>query len=265
MAYDTLLYEKKDRIGIVTLNKPEYMNGVAPGMGREITDVFEEMGQDDDVLVTIFTGAGRAFSAGAFIRDERTHSMQDAGQAAGIRRNRGGETGGWGARAMDEYKKPMIAAVNGAAYGAGFNMALLADIIIASTAARFCFPMSNLGIMPAVSGGPRLMLRVGLTKALEMAIMARPIDGEEAYRCGLVNKVVPPEQLMDEAMSWATEITKLAPISIRLAKEDIRESWIHHINEYSNGLRFRLSMLTEDREEGHRAWREKRPPVFKGR
>ena len=263
MAYETILYEKKDRIGIVTLNKPEYLNGIAPGMGREITDVFREMDRDDDVLVTVFTGAGRAFSSGAFVRDPNTHNLIDPGQVVGIGRQ--GTEGGWGSQAMDEYKKPLIAAVNGAAYGAGFNMALLADIIIASTAARFCFPMSNLGIMPAVSGGPRLMLRVGLSKALEMAIMARPIDGDEAYRIGLANKVVEPGELMDEAMKWAYEITKLAPISTRLAKEDIRESWLHHINQYSNGLRFRLSMLTEDREEGHKAWREKRPPIFKGR
>ncbi len=262
MPYETILYEKRDRIGIVTLNKPEYLNGIAPGMGQEITDVFHEMGRDDDVLVTVFTGAGRAFSSGAFVRDPNTHNLTDAGQAVGIGR---GGTGGWGAEAMDEYRKPLIAAVNGAAYGAGFNMALLADIIIASTAAKFCFPMSNLGIMPAVSGGPRLTLRVGLSKALEMAIMAHPIDGEEAYRIGLVNKVVAPEELMDEAMKWAYEVTKLAPMSTRLAKEDIRESWLHHINPYANALRFRLTMLSEDREEGHRAWREKRPPVFKGR
>jgi enoyl-CoA hydratase/carnithine racemase len=144
-------------------------------------------------------------------------------------------------------------------------MALIADIIIASTEARFCFPMSKLGIMPGVSGGPRLVLRVGLSKALEMCIMARPVDGEDAYRWGLANAVVPHEELMDVATAWATEITKLAPLSTRLAKEDIKESVEHHLIPRSNGLRFRMSMLTEDREEGHRAWREKREPVFKGR
>jgi enoyl-CoA hydratase len=218
------------------------------------------MDRDEEVLVTVFTGAGRGFSAGAFIRDPNTHSLDSVGDAM---RGGGGEAWGW--RAMEEYKKPLIAAVNGPAYGAGFNMALLSDIIIASTAARFCFPMSRIGIMPGVSGGPRLVLRVGLSKALEMCIMARPIDGEEAFRCGLANKVVAPEQLMPEAMAWAEEITKLAPLSTKLAKEDIRESWQHHINELSNGLRTRLSFLSEDREEGHRAWREKRDPVFKGR
>ncbi len=261
MDFENLLYEKKGRVAVVTLNRPEYLNGIAPGMGQNITDVFHEMEADDEVLCTVFTGAGRAFCAGAFVRNPNTHALENAGQAV----RRGGGDGGWGSRAMDEYSKPWIAAVNGPAYGAGFNMALLSDLIIASTEARFCFPMSRLGIMPAVNGGPRLTLRVGLSKALELAIMARPIDGEDAYRWGLANKVVPPDQLMPEAMSWAEEIAALAPISTKLAKEDIRESWLHHINQYSNGLRFRLSMLTEDREEGHRAWREKRAPVFKGK
>jgi enoyl-CoA hydratase/carnithine racemase len=262
MTYENLLYEKKGRVAVVTLNRPEYLNGIAPGMGQEIADVFHAMDEDDEVRVSVFTGAGRAFCSGAFIRDPNTHSLESAGEAV-LRRS--GRDGAWGDRAIDGYTKPLIAAVNGPAYGAGFNMALLSDIIIASTAARFCFPMSRLGIMPAVSGGPRLMLRVGLSKALEMAIMARPIDGEEAYRCGLANKVVPPEQLMDEAIAWAAEIAVLAPISTKLAKEDIRESWQHHINAYANAMRFRLSMMTEDRAEGHAAWREKRDPDFKGR
>lgn len=262
MNYEHILYEKKERIGLVTLNRPEFLNGAIRGMGAEITDVFREMDADDDILVTVFTGAGRAFSAGAFIRDPNTHSINGAGEAT---RRTGREDRGWGGRAMDEYTTPLIAAVNGAAYGAGFNMALMSDIIIASTDARFCFPMSRIGIMPGASGGPRLTLRVGLSRALEMAIMAKPIDGETAYRWGLANKVVAPDQLMPEAMAWAEEITRLAPISVKLAKEDIRESWLHHINSFSNGLRFRMSMMSEDRAEGHAAWREKRQPVFKGR
>lgn len=95
--------------------------------------------------------------------------------------------------------------------------------------------------------------------------MARPIDGQEAYQYGLANKVVPPDQLMPEAMAWADEIASLAPISVRLAKEDIKESTAHHINRLSNSLRFRMSMRTKDAHEGHRAWRERRAPVFKGR
>src|SRR5579872_1617375 len=130
MTFEHILYEKKDRIGIVTLNRPEYLNGAIRGMGAEITEVFHTMEADDEVLVTVFTGAGRAFSAGAFIRDPNTHSIDGAGEAT---RRTGREDRGWGGRAIDEYTKPLIAAVNGPAYGAGFNMALMADIIIAST------------------------------------------------------------------------------------------------------------------------------------
>lgn len=279
MTYQNLIYDKKGRVAVVTLNRPEYLNGLAPGMGDDIGDVFREMDADEDVLCTVLTGAGRAFCSGHFMRE----STFMAGGSGGVNASSNGTSadgsngpranprvkfkvdGAWGHRAIDEYTKPLIAAVNGPAYGAGFNMALLSDIIIASTAARFCFPMSKIGIMPGVSGGPRLALRVGLSRALEMAIMARPIDGQQAYDWGLANRVVEPEQLMPEAMTWAEEIAGLAPISVKLAKEDIRESWLHHIHAEANNMRFRLATQTDDAKEGHQAWRDKRPPAFKGR
>ena len=257
MDYEMIVYEKKDRIGIVTLNKPEHLNGLAPGMSDELIDVFDRMTNDPEVLVTVLTGAGRAFCAGAYVRDPKTHSLESP--VEGVLRGKSA------LQAMDEYPKAIVAAVNGPAYGAGLNMVCLSDVIIAAPEAKFCFPMTRLGIIPGYAGAARLALFVGKAKASEMSLMARPIDGEDAYRWGLANKVVPKERLLDEALAWAEEITKLAPLGVRIAKEDLHESWKHHLDVKGNRFRFMLTQLTEDREEGHRAWREKRAPVFKGR
>ncbi len=258
MAYENILYKVKDRIATVTLNRPEYLNGFAPGMTEELTDVFYEMAQDDEVLVSILTGAGRAFCAGHFMKD----------------RNSAGEKKEWPKRAPKlfsnyaatwEYPKPLIGAINGDCYGGGLNYVLGCDIIIASTQARFCFPQARIGIIPAWPGAPALALFVGKAKAAEMALMSRPMSGEDAYRWGLANKVVPHDQLMDEARAWAQEIAGLAPISTRLIKDDLRESWEVHFNRSANRLRFAAVSKTEDCVEGDRAFKEKRAPVFKGR
>ncbi len=259
MPYENLIYEKNDRIATVTLNRPEYLNGFAPGLTEDVTAVFDEMAQDDDVLVTIFTGAGRAFCSGHFMRDPRFTQMPSASERPRPAPGRSTFASIWG------YPKPLIGAINGPAYGGGLNYVLCCDIIIASTEARFCFPMARLGIVPAWPGAPTLALYVGKAKASEMALMARPVSGEDAYRWGLANKVVPPNELMDESRAWAQEIAGLAPISTRLIKDDLRESWEGHFNRSANQLRSMAVMQTEDRVEGHRAWGEKRAPVFKGR
>ncbi|MBI2887973.1 MAG: enoyl-CoA hydratase/isomerase family protein [Chloroflexi bacterium] len=257
MPYENLIYEKQDRIATVTLNRPEYLNAFSPGMGTDIANVFDEIAGDDEVLVTILTGAGRGFSAGAFVRDPNTHAVNSAGE--GLRGRAGRGSFPW------EHPKPIIAAVNGPAYGAGLNLVLSCDIILAAPEARFCFPMARLGILPAWPGAPALALYVGKAKAAEMTLMARPVDGEDAYRWGLANKCVPLSELMDEARAWAQEIAALAPLSTKLIKDDLRESFEGHFNRSANRLRFMALGMTEDREEGHRAWREKRAPVFKGR
>lgn len=257
MPYESIVYEQRERIGLVTLNRPEHLNGLAPGMGDELCDVFQKMADDPQILVSVLTGAGRAFCAGAYMRDPKAHALD--GPAEGILRS-------WGfLQVLDEYPKPVVAAVNGAAYGAGLNIVCLSDVVLATPEASFCFPMTRLGIVPGYAGAARLALFVGKAKASEMALMARPIDGEDAYRWGLVNKVVPREQLLDEALGWAEEIARLAPLSVRITKEDLRESWLHHLDLKANRARFALTQLTEDREEGHRAWREKRQPSFRGR
>ena len=172
MPYENLIYEKTDRIATVTLNRPEYLNAFSPGMGADITAVFDEMAEDDEVLVTIITGAGRGFSAGAFVRDPNTHALNSP--AEGVMRVRGRGSFPW------DYPKPLIGAINGPAYGAGLNVVLCCDIIIASTEARFCFPMARLGIIPAWPGAAGLAPFVGKTKAAEKAMMGPPGGGEDS-------------------------------------------------------------------------------------
>jgi len=263
MAYENIIYEKRDRMGIVTMNRPEYLNASSPGMNADIADAFYEMTEDDDILVAIITGTGRAFSAGAFVKDPKVHALDNASEGINRprRRARGSEDGpAW------DFPKPLIGAVNGYAVGGAINHILMAcDILIASTEAKFSQNHAKLGIISAWPGGSGLALYVGKAKASEMVLMARTVDAEDAYRWGLVNKVVAPDELMPEAISWAQEIAGLAPLSTRLIKEDLRESFECHYNRAGTRLRGMMAQLTEDRKEGHAAWREKRTPVFKGR
>src|SRR5579872_5971804 len=168
MEYTTLNYEKVGRVAVVTLNQPEHLNPLTPATAVDFENVTREMEADDGVLVTVITGAGRAFCAGHNMR-----AVLANGNTAETPtdRPRNPRAGGWGSVFIEQYSKPIIAAVNGPAYGGGFVLALLCDTIIAATTARFCFPMTRIGIMPGGGGGgPMLVLRVGLSRALEMAI-----------------------------------------------------------------------------------------------
>jgi len=257
MEYENLIYEKDDGVATVILNRPESLNAFGPGMSADIRAVFDEMAADEDVAVTILTGAGRGFCAGAFVKDPNTHALESVQD--GVMHPQGQSAFPW------DYPKPLIGAINGPAYGAGLNIVLCCDLILASTEARFCFPMARLGIIPAWPGVQTLALYVGKAKAAEMALMARPIDGEDAYRWGLANKCVDPEDLMTEATAWAREIAALAPVSLRLIKDELHDSYEPQFDRKLNRLRFMTAQVTADREEGHRAWREKRAPQFRGR
>lgn len=254
--YENLTCTVSDGVATVTLNRPESLNAFGPGMASDIGAVFEEMAADDDVRVTILTGAGRGFCAGAFVKDPNTHALDSV--AEGVMAQRGRSAFPW------DYPKPLIGAINGPAYGAGLNIVLCCDVILASTEARFCFPMARLGIIPAWPGVQTLALYVGKGKAAEMSLMARPIDGEDAYRWGLANKCVAPEDLMTEARAWAREFAGMAPVSLRLIKEELHDSYEANFDRKLNRLRFMTAQVTADRVEGHAAWREKRQANFRG-
>jgi len=265
MSYKAILYEKKDRVATITINRPEARNAWSQQLNTDLIDVFAQMESDPEVLVAILTGnqAGKAFSAGADIVDRRTHTVESIGShLAGIT-PRGTEI----FNAVDDFPKPVIAAINGYALGIGFLITLCCDILIASENAEMGLPQVSLGILPAYGGALRLARFVGKGKAMEMVLTSERIDAHEACRVGLVNKVVPLPELMPTAEKVARRIASLPPLAVRVAKESLKKGLdTPSLKEAAQAdlYRFMALMLTEDSGEAHSAWREKRKPTFKG-
>ncbi len=256
MAID---YEKEGKIAIFTINRPEVMNAMSVQAARELNEAMVDFRDDDNLWVGIVTGAGqKAFCAGADIKDSlpfmKEHRDQPWAFPATLMRGL-------------ELWKPLIAAINGMALGGGLELVLACDIRIASETARFGTPEVGIGLMPGWGGTQRLPRMLPWCKAAELLLMGRPIDAEEAYRIGLVNKVVPPEQVMTVAREWAEAICQLAPLAVRAAKEAmIRGSSV----TLEEGLRLENSLVahlagTEDFIEGTTAFSEKRKPVYKAK
>jgi enoyl-CoA hydratase/carnithine racemase len=261
MGYENLIYEKHGHVGIVTMNRPEHLNAMSSGMEADLKAVFVEMDLDADVRVTILTANGRGFCSGAYLKDENKHVVNGP-EVVMKPRLQGRST----LETMWDYPKPLLSAVNGLAYGGGLNYVLCSDLTIACEEATFCFPMPKIGIIPAVPGVGALVLRVGAVKAAEMSLLGEPITAREAYESGLINKVVPSADLMSEALAWAEKIADCAPMSERMIKEDLQRSIEHHWDASATWLRDMMCFMSEDRAEGHRAWRNGRTqPNFVGR
>jgi len=253
-------YEKEGKIAIFTLNRPQALNTLSPDLMHELHNALEDFRADDELWVGIITGTGeKAFCAGAdiktwlpFVKETKTKSWLFPSTPM-----RGGM----------ELWKPLIAAINGIAMGGGLELALACDLRISSEKARFASPEVKLGIMSRLGGTARLPDLIGLTKAAEMMLMGDPIDAQEAYRIGLVNKVVPSEQVMPVAREWAEKLCKVSPLSSRRIKETLIKNRGLSIEEalwIENMLALPL-YETEDYEEGRKAFKEKRSPDFKAR
>ena len=256
MAVD---YEKEGRIAIITINRPEAFNMVNVQIFQELHERMVEFRDDPELWVGIITGARtRAFSAGADIKDmlpfAREHRDDPGALPPSIMRG------------LDMWK-PLIAAINGMALGGGLEIALACDIRIASEKARFGTPEVNLGVIPGWGGTQRLPRMLPWCKAAELLLTGRPIDAQEAYRIGLVNKVVPQEQVIPTAKEWAEVICQAGPLAVRAAKEAmVRGSSM----SLEDGLRLEKTLFnrvigTEDFNEGLTAYAEKRKPVFKAK
>ena len=256
MAVD---YEKEGRIAIFTINRPEALNFVNVQVFQELHERMVEFRDDPELWVGIVTGARtRAFSIGADIKDMLPFAREHRDDAGALPPSI--------MRGLDVWK-PLIAAVNGLALGGGLEIVLACDIRIASEKARFGTPEVTLGLIPGWGGTQRLPRMLPWCKAAELLLMGRPIDAQEAYRIGLVNKVVPQEQVMPTAKEWAEVICQAGPLAVRAAKEAmIRGSGM----PLEDGLQVESSLFnrimdTDDYAEGVAAFNEKRKPVFKAK
>ncbi len=265
MSYETITYEKNGPIATVTFNRPEKHNPWSVQVSEEIVDVFTAMEADPEVLVTVLTGKGnKAFSAGADLANPRTHRVSSAGEHLATVTPRGFAV----FNTVSDYPKPVVAAVNGYAIGIGCLITLCCDIILASDNAEFGLPQVPLGIIPAYGGAVRLARYVGRGKAMEMVLLGERISAAEAYRVGLVNKVVPLAELIPLAYNYANRLAALPPLAVKTAKESLNKGLdIASLKDAAQADIYRFMILgqTEDSHEAHQAWREKRKPVFKGK
>ena len=251
--FETLTFEKRNHVGYVTLHRPKAMNAFNEQMGDELVALFSAMEQDADVRVSILTGSGeKAFCAGADLKDPRTHSLEVLSEFLETRH-------GHFFDAIAHYPKPVIAAVNGYAVGAGFQIALCCDVIFASDNARFILPQVSLGILPAYGGAVRLARFVGKGRAMEIILSCMTVEAQEAYRIGLANRVVPLPELMATAQNLARKLAAMPPLSLRLAKESLNRGLDVPLAQATHNDLYRFFALvgTQDRKEGHRAAREK--------
>lgn len=254
-----LEYIKEGKIATFTLNRPEALNALSPDLFHQLHDALEDFKKNSDLWVGIITGAGKkAFCAGADIKTwlpfvKETKSKPWLFPTTIM-------------RGMELWK-PIIGAINGIAMGGGLEVALACDLRIASENARFGFPETRLGLMPRLGGTVRLPRVVPFANAVEMMFFGKPIDAQEAYRIGLVNRVIPAGQLMPVAKEWAENLCKRAPLSIRAIKEAMIMSRGLSVDEalwLENSLALPL-YETEDYEEGRKAFIEKRESIFKGK
>ena len=258
--YKTLMYEKKENIGLLTINRPEKMNAISQELTAELSLLLDEIENDDELRVIVITGAGdKAFVAGADINE-----LVDRDARLGRRVSR--ERQEIFSR-IENLHVPVIAAINGYALGGGLELALACSIRICSEKAQFGAPEVKLGIIPGDGGTQRLPRLVGQGRAMEMIITGDFIDAQEAYRIGLVNKVFTPEKLKEEAMELAKKIASRPPLAVRYAKEAVNRS---QEGDSVSGFALEsylhaLSCTTEDKKEGVSAFLEKRKGKFKGK
>ena len=262
MPYNYVIYEKKERIAYVTINRPEVMNSLHPPAHEEFWEVWSDFRDDPEVWVAILTGAGeRAFSAGNDLKYQAERSGKEETRRISPPGGFGGITNRF------ECYKPIIAAVNGYALGGGFEIALACDIIVAAEHARFGLPEPTVGLNPGAGGMHRLPRQIPLKIAMGMMLTGRHITAEEAYRVGLVNEVVPLNDLIPCAERWAQDILRCAPISVRSIKEAAMTGLDIPLEPAMNNQYYLDLMMrnSEDYIEGPKAFAEKRPPNWKGK
>ncbi|PKP83514.1 MAG: enoyl-CoA hydratase [Alphaproteobacteria bacterium HGW-Alphaproteobacteria-18] len=254
-TYKTITFEQKGRVALVTLNRPDSLNALNAEIMAEVVDCFAAIDRDRGIAVSVLTGAGRAFAAGADIKEMQPQSFSDMYVEDYF--------AGWDRFAAS--RKPVIAAVNGFALGGGCELAMMCDLIIASDKAKFGQPEIKLGVTPGMGGSIRLTKAVGKARAMDLVLTGRMIDAAEADRIGLVSRVVPHETLLEEALAAAETIAGFSIPAIMAAKEMVARALELPATE---GVKFERRLFqglfgTADQKEGMAAFSEKRAPDFK--
>jgi enoyl-CoA hydratase len=256
MSYTFILTETHDRAGLIRLNRPKALNALNRAVMEELTRALQAFDADPEIGAIVITGNERAFAAGADIKE-----MADASAVDMLLEN---PIGGWD---WDQWiKKPVIAAVSGWCLGGGNELAMSCDMIIASETAKFGQPEINLGIIPGAGGTQLLTRAVGKVIAMEMVLNNRNLSAEEARRFGLVNRVVPVEVYLEEALKLANELAARAPLAIRIGKEMVNHAFESFLTQGKAAERRALYYLfsTADQKEGMKAFIEKRDPEWSG-
>ena len=257
MEYLLIAPQARPGVALLQINRPKELNALNSQLLGEIRDALRELDADEAVRVVIVTGNERAFAAGADIK-------QLAGRTA-IDMLAADQFSTWDQ--IRRFRKPLLGAVSGFALGGGCELAMLCDMLVASETAQFGQPEIRIGTMPGAGGTQRLTRAVGKVKAMEMVLTGEFISAHEAHRLGLVNRVVPVGQYLEEAYRLAASIAAMSPVAARLAKESVNRAFETHLDE---GLHFErknyyLTFASDDQKEGMAAFIEKRKPEFKGR
>ena len=261
MSYETLIYEKDQGMAVLTLNRPDRMNALSFKLKEEVSSVFDRLEEDEEIKVVILTGGLKAFSAGADIKERSQVQLTQSQFYSAQRKSQEFYT------RIEQFEKPVIAAISGVAIGGGLELVLVCDLRIASDTARFGLPEVKLGVIPSAGGTQRLPRLIGATRAKELLFTGEFIDAQEAYRMGLVNRVVAVDHLMEETRALAQKLAKNPPLSIQYAKRAVNRGLQLDMTSALDYEAHCASILyaSEDRKEGMRAFKEKRKPVFKGR
>ena len=258
MAFETIIVETRRHVGLITLNRPKALNALCAQLIRELGEALDAFEADDEVGAIVLTGSEKAFAAGADIKEMATRDFVDVYLSDFI-------TQGW--ERITTCRKPIVAAVAGYALGGGCEVAMMCDIVLAADTARFGQPEITIGTIPGAGGTQRLTRAVGKAKAMEMVLTGRMIDAVEAERCGLVSRVVPAAELVDEALKVADKIAGLSRPVVLMAKEAVNAAFETTL---AQGIRlerrlFHATFATEDQKEGMAAFVEKRTPTFRNR
>jgi enoyl-CoA hydratase len=258
MAYETLIVEQTGHVVLVRLNRPSALNALNSQLLGELATALGAFDSDETVRCVVLTGSDRAFAAGADIKEMSDKSYADMFKLnffAGI------------AKAIEAFRKPIIAAVSGYALGGGCELAMMCDFMIASETAKFGQPEINLGVSPGIGGSQRLTRFIGKSKSMDMILTGRQMDAAEAELSGLVSRVVPVDKLVEEAMNAAAKIAALSPLAVMVNKDMVNQAYETTLSAgvaYERRL-FHSLFAFDDQKEGMAAFIDKRPANFTGR